>query len=46
MVRLTDRPDITIAVDWDIKKQTERFGYNTFIWVAPKFLLWNYTKEY
>ena len=24
VVRLTDRPDMTIAVDWDIKKQTKK----------------------
>ena len=23
VIRLTDRPDMTIAVDWDIKQQTK-----------------------
>ena len=29
MVRCTDRPDMTIAVDWDVKNQTKpKLGYN------------------
>ena len=35
-VRVTDRPDMNVAADWDIKQQT--IGYNTSL-ITHLFLL-------
>ena len=38
MVRLTDGLDMTIAVNWDVKPQTEQTNYIVLAWIKIYFL--------